>query len=182
MTVAVYGLQELVERLAKGPLAEDCCVSIANPLDDELLVMEDLDSVRHSFSRVLPLHFNDVDMEIDFGTNRHYPPSRRDAEAIVRFYRETCATARGYVLHCRAGVSRSGAAALGLLYLILGDEERAVAELVRIRPQAAPLRVLVEHFDAILGSRLLPHVAELHRRAEEAFARKLMASFERMES
>jgi hypothetical protein len=57
----------------------------------------------------------------------------------------------GYTIHCWRGVSRSTAIALGYLYLIHGDEQRAVDELKRIRPEAGPHPGLVRYFDEILG-------------------------------
>jgi predicted protein tyrosine phosphatase len=62
----------------------------------------------------------------------------------------------GLLVHCRAGISRSAAVALGLIirgFVQRGDEqfeEEAVQQLLELRPQAAPnalvLRLLLETF------------------------------------
>lgn len=81
-------------------------------------------------------------------------------EKVVRFYEDTRDRAEGWTVHCWGGLSRSPAVALGLLYLIHGDEEEAGRELRRIRPIARPLQLVVGLFDEVLGS----HLSEVNDR------------------
>jgi len=110
---------------------------------------------RERFDRILRLAFFDLDDLSQLGRMR---PRRiaelRDVERIVRFYEDTRAGTDGWTVHCWQGLSRSPAVALGLLYLVRGDEAAAAAELRRIRPEARPLQRVVALFDQVLGSRL----------------------------
>ena len=57
------------------------------------------------------------------------------------------------LLHCRSGKSRSTAIALVLLrrHHGTGSEKECLAELLRVRPVAAPNLAIVQHGDALLG-------------------------------
>lgn len=56
------------------------------------------------------------------------------------------------VVHCWAGVSRSTAAALIILYILYDkDIKRAIDKLLEIRPQAAPNKLLCKYADIILN-------------------------------
>ncbi len=54
------------------------------------------------------------------------------------------------VIHCYMGISRSTAVALGLMSRHMAPED-AADRLLKIRPQAAPNRLIVAHWDEILG-------------------------------
>lgn len=61
---------------------------------------------------------------------------------------------RHLLVHCHMGVSRSTAAMLMLIaQRHPGEEEKAVARLVAIRPQAWPNTVMVGYAEAALGTR-----------------------------
>ncbi len=79
------------------------------------------------------------------------------------------------VVHCAAGVSRSGAAALALLVQELGDIDAAVAELRRVRPQAYPNALLLTHADVLLGcgGHLLARLPEIRAAADDWHAEQL---------
>ncbi len=156
--VEVYGETELQERLARGEAHTSALVSIGNPryplgrTPPGTFVPP---AFRASFPDVLRLGFFDADTKAQLV---HMRPRRialrKDIEKVVRFYEETRGRADGWTVHCWGGLSRSPAVALGLLYLIHGDEEEAGRELRRIRPIARPLQLVVGLFDEILGSRL----------------------------
>ena len=59
-------------------------------------------------------------------------------------------------MHCWAGKSRSTAAALVILYDKLRDYQKARETLLRIRPQAAPNRLICRladvHFNSVRGA------------------------------
>ena len=78
-----------------------------------------------------------------------------DLARILAFI-DTLPPGGGLLVHCRAGISRSAAVALGLIvrgFVERGDqdfEEEAVQQLLDLRPQAAPnalvLRLLLSTF------------------------------------
>jgi len=156
--VEVFGEYELLDRLERGVGHFRACISIGNPRSflraarpgERLHPL-----VRSSFDRVLRLSFYDLEEPARIeGLAMDRLPALRDARRVVRFFERTRGWTDGWTIHCWAGVSRSAAVALGLLYLIHGDEARAAAELRRLRPIALPNRGLLRHFDALLGSRL----------------------------
>jgi len=77
-------------------------------------------------------------------------PQRTHVEALIGFLR---ARPRASVLlHCRAGVSRSTAAALVAMTVDSPGRELEAARLLRERgPHAYPNRLILQHADAILG-------------------------------
>ena len=74
------------------------------------------------------------------------------------------------LIHCEAGVSRSGATALMLLAQELGASAAAEA-LATIRPMAYPNALMVHHADVLLGlgGALLATLPEIRRRADARF-------------
>ena len=81
-------------------------------------------------------------------------PSREDVERLLAFGREVCKVPEAHLLvHCRAGVSRSTAAA-ALILMQANPEWPATAALeaiVAIRPRAWPNLLILELGDALLG-------------------------------
>lgn len=70
------------------------------------------DSMSRRTSKLLPLEFDDIDNEWEVGIGRGAPlilPQRLHIQRIIRFAQETEGT---MLLHCWAGISRSGAAAV----------------------------------------------------------------------
>jgi predicted protein tyrosine phosphatase len=79
------------------------------------------------------------------------------------------------LLHCRSGKSRSTALALVLLrhHHGTGTEKECLAELLRVRPVAAPNLAIVQHGDTLLGCggalvRVVENDPEVTRRRAEA--------------
>jgi predicted protein tyrosine phosphatase len=98
----------------------------------------------------LILHFHDV-IEQRPG---NFPPTREDVERLLAFGREVSVTPKAHLLlHCRAGVSRSTAAA-ALILMQANPEWPASAALdavATIRPRAWPNLLILELGDAVLG-------------------------------
>ncbi len=83
-----------------------------------------------------------------------YSPNQHTIEQILYF--SSLVTEEDDILvHCWAGKSRSTAAALVILYDKLRDHEKARETLLRIRPQAAPNRLICRladmHFNFVGG-------------------------------
>ena len=131
----------------------DHCISIGDP-------QEELPEGMHRFKSILRLEFHD-EVEESEGQKLF---DAGDAHRIVDFYNTTRNKANGYTLHCHAGISRSTATALIVLYLIYGSEDQAMGELLKIHPAPLPnrriLRVFDEHFGsdlALIGEKLRDH-------------------------
>jgi len=116
----------------------------------------------------LDLRFDDMIEEIE-GRN---PPAEEHVTALLAFGQELAAEAQAadchLLVHCFAGVSRSTAAMTLVLAQARPDRapEEALAEVVRIRPQAWPNLRMLEMGDARLGlGGRLVEAAHRHYRA-----------------
>jgi predicted protein tyrosine phosphatase len=158
IVVQVFGQRELVEHIKNGGKVGSHLVSIGNPGRGVRAHAEDATMpamFRTSFQDYLRLEFYDVEYRRHLGNMRpRRIPLRRDIRRAVRFFRRTSETATGYTIHCWRGISRSTAIALGYLYLIHGNEQTAIDEIKRTRPEAAPHPQMVRYFDQIVGSDL----------------------------
>jgi predicted protein tyrosine phosphatase len=97
----------------------------------------------------LRLVFDDIEQPVEPGSAR-VAPTREDIERLIAF----CRCVDGPTLvHCSAGVSRSGAAAYILACVILGPgrEAEALAHVIQIKPSVFPNRRMIWLADAILG-------------------------------
>ena len=158
MIIQVFGQRELVDHIQSGGEVASHLVSIGNPGRGVRAEAEDATMpalFKAMFRECLRLEFYDVEYKRHLGPMRpRRIPLRRDIRRAIRYFRRTAGSATGYTIHCWRGVSRSTAIALGYLYLIHGDEQLAVDELKRIRPEAGPHPRMVRYFDQVLGSDL----------------------------
>ena len=94
-------------------------------------------------------------------------PTAEHAAEILAFGRALPDGAR-LLIHCAAGVSRSGAVALALLAQELPIDD-AVAVLRQLRPEAHPNKLLLAYADAALGcdGRLLAPLVAIRRYADD---------------
>jgi predicted protein tyrosine phosphatase len=127
---------------------------------------------RGAFKAVLRLGFTDM-LSTEPRLHGQRPPSIRDARRVVRFVERTAADSVGYAVHCWSGISRSTAVALGMLFMLRGDEGAALRELLAVRPYAKPHPELLAHFDALLGSRLASTAAAMGPARIEALRRRI---------
>ena len=104
----------------------------------------------HHTCRKIRFQFDDIARDADFGP--YTPPMKEDIQNLINFYNEEVFTHEDPVvlIHCFAGVSRSTAAALILLYMHIGDATEAFDELMAIRPIASPNKRMVRFADEIL--------------------------------
>jgi len=147
--VQILSRYDLEFRARDGGRLYSHCVSITDP--GEPLAFE----LAPIFEAVLRLRFHDIDRRSELPKeDKPRLPLLSDARKVIEFFRSTRPVARGYTVHCHAGVHRSTAVGLALLYLETGSEAAAAAELLRIKPLPMPNRRLIRLFDRALGSRL----------------------------
>jgi predicted protein tyrosine phosphatase len=181
----VLGENELVESLERGERHYRACISIGNPRPrlrraEPGELMPPL--LRSSFDSVLRLSFYDLVEPLWIeGRWLGRLPRASDARRVLRFFERSRGWTDGWTIHCWAGISRSTAVALGLLFLLHGDEGLAAAELRRMRPQALPNLRLVGLFDRELGSRLEAEARRIHSAAAEELGRELEAASAKLE-
>ena len=137
------------------------CISITDP-------GEDMD--RHSladFQRVLRLRFFDIeDQTKATKRERRHLPRARHIRKAMRFFNQFHEEADGFTVHCHAGVHRSTAIALLIIYLQLRDEHKTMEELVRVHPLPLPNRRIIRIADQLLGTDLSQVADQLRVRAE----------------
>lgn len=160
--VQILSRYDLEDRIQDGRRLYSHCISITDP-DVPLKV-----DLAPAFRAVLTLRFHDIDRRSDMPKeDRPRLPMPSDARKVVEFFRATRPEATGYTVHCHAGVHRSTAVGLALLYLETGSEKAAAAELLRLKPLPMPNRRLVRLFDRLLGSRLAGETESLWNRARD---------------
>jgi predicted protein tyrosine phosphatase len=140
--ITICGIPELGEHSAAGVTH---VLSILGPNSPDLPEFD-----AFAPHRRLILRFHDViDPQPD-----QIAPTREDVESMLAFGREISETPEAHLLvHCRAGVSRSTAAA-ALILLQANPEWSASAALeaiAAIRPHAWPNLLILELGDALLG-------------------------------
>jgi predicted protein tyrosine phosphatase len=181
--VQVFGQTELVTKLKSGAPVGSHLISIGNPKAfwrlprvDERLPPE----FRGRFEDLLRLAFFDLPDTSDLRWDQPKRiPQTKDVEAVVRFVRRTRSTATGFTLHCWAGVSRSTAMALGVLFLLTGSEESAARELIAIRRTATPHPGLVRCWDEVMGSHLADVSDVLREERLREMRREVLAAVQR---
>lgn len=158
-TITVASLEE-AERLLTAPEGDTIryVVSFGDPGSRSPLALD------RRQRRGLRLEFHDIDGS-DVPSRFDAPPDRRHAVELIEFLREVRevgAASEELLIHCRAGISRSTAAALIYFYLCTNDAEESRRRLSAVRRSAFPNRLLIEHADAILGSRLALTAQAIH--------------------
>ncbi len=141
---SIFSERELKNYAQEHPLDEAALISIGDP-------GQETPDFLAGQRRLLRLEFFDLgESEPEHGMERI--PEMEDVDRCIDFYQAH--KELNFVIHCDAGISRSPAVGLGLLFLKLGSEDAARTELVSIRPRAMPNKRLVLLFDHVLGSDL----------------------------
>ncbi len=143
--IQIFGETQLDELLANQEEYFDHCISIGSPGEKML------NSIKDNFVSYLRLEFHDIDEKKYLND---ILPSLSDVEKIINYFNETKDVATGYVIHCHAGVSRSAAVGIALLYMITKSEEKSLQIFYEIKKLALPNKKLIELFDKKLGSNL----------------------------
>jgi predicted protein tyrosine phosphatase len=177
MEVQVFGQRELEFRIRRGKAVHSHLISIGNPAtrrnDDEDTRLPAY--FRDAFDSILRLTFYDVEEKHDLPRDKPKRiPQKRDIRKVIRYVRRTQGRATGYTIHCWGGISRSTAVALGVLYILRGDERTAATELAQIRRHAMPLSRIVGYFDSLLGSNLASQAQTLRQAQIDELRKELM--------
>ncbi len=162
--IRVFGQSELEEFLENDGTPHSHLISIVNPGRHSGYpqhIMPDL--FRRKYTDILELRFWDAQNREEVGKLRPKTiPQMRHARRVLRFIRQN-PNASGFDIHCWQGISRSTAVALGILYSLYRDEERASDLLVATRRQAMPNKRLVQYFDRIFGSDLADYRKTIYK-------------------
>ncbi|MFV3129197.1 tyrosine phosphatase family protein [Niveispirillum sp. KHB5.9] len=157
--LTVCGIQELPSHAAAGVTH---LVSILDPTREPLIEFDD-----YGPHDRIDLRFHDIVEELPDQT----APVARDLENVLHFGRRLTdkAVAGDHLLvHCHMGISRSTAAMTLILAQARPDRHagEALAEVVRIRPQAWPNLRMLE-----IGGDMLGRRAELLEALREVYAK-----------
>lgn len=147
MKLQIFSKDLLQEKLDNQEQILSHCISINDP--DSYPLRDPY----NYFTRTLHLEFEDINFDTNLGSGKILP-TENTINKIVGFYNETKHEAEGYTIHCHAGISRSPAAGLILLYLDTKSEERAFSRLLEIKEFCLPNRIMIDIFDGLYGSNL----------------------------
>lgn len=165
--IRVYGQRELLSLVKQGKVPGCRLILIGNPrwfwakpAEDEMIPAE----FRGYFSSILHLQFFDALTKDHLrpGVPRRIP-ELRDLKRVRRWFHKGDSGEEEIIVSCWAGVSRSPAVALGLLFMIHGREDLAIDKLLEVRPHARPHPQIVRFWDKLLGSRLAESNEEFRR-------------------
>jgi predicted protein tyrosine phosphatase len=158
--ITICGIPELGEHSATGVTHVLSILGLKTPDPPEF--------AQFGLHRRLVLRFHDV-----IGPRPdHVPPTREDVEHLLAFGREVSERPEAHLLvHCRAGVSRSTAAAALILLQAHPEWPASVAleAISAIRPRAWPNLLILELGDSLLGrnGELAAAAAAIYRRVLE---------------
>jgi len=159
MKIQIFSKENLNHRIKNGYKHFNSIISIGSPYVQGI---QDLDDY---FENVLRLQFHDINYKSEMPRKDHPKLVRlKDIKKIIRFYEKTKNNTDGYTVHCHAGVHRSTAAGLILLYLIHNSEKKAIEELLAIHPLPLPNKRMIFLFDKYMKSNLTEGVLELLKR------------------
>jgi len=156
--IRIFGQEELVRHIKMGHDVGDCVISIGGPRwfkkDSKMPSL-----FRTIFRKKLRLRFHDVTAKSDIPGLFKRIPEKKDLLKAIKFYKKY----GDVTIHCWAGVSRSTAIALCLLYLKYKDEDRAIEELVETRKIASPNRLIVSFIDELYGTNFSEKIKKIHQ-------------------
>jgi len=144
--IKVYSEYELILQLQQSDTINPACISLGDPgtTTDPF--------IKSKIKNILRFEFYDIN-EYDAHRGNSDIAKKWMIPKMIDFYEQN-KNADPFFIHCNAGIGRSPAVALALLYLETGSEQKAKTELQKIRPGALPNRLVISLFDQVLGSHL----------------------------
>jgi len=156
--IQILGEDQLDELLENKEEHFDHCISIGSPSEQML------SSINDNFISHLRLEFHDIDVKKYLND---IPPSLSDVEKIINYFNKTKDHATGYTIHCHAGVSRSTAVGLAILYMITKSEKQSLKIFYEVKKLALPNKLIIKLFDKMLGSNLKSVCDSIHKETNE---------------
>jgi predicted protein tyrosine phosphatase len=163
--VSVYKIQEMIEQ---QDVKYSHCISIGDPGEDK---PNDIDC---HFKSVLRLNFHDISSKNELPSEEHpVLPSYIDILRIIAFYYLTRRQSKGYIIHCHAGVHRSVAAGIILLFLMSRSISRTRFEIIKLKALPLPNKRMLRIFDRIEHVHTLVFVKEFEKRMRDFLENKI---------
>ena len=159
----IFSRDKLAQIIALGDKHYNCCISIGDKEDR-------LEEICDKFDHVLRLKFDDIIEKNEFQKRL---PKKSHIRKVVRFYNKTKDLADGYTIHCYAGVHRSVAVGLILLYLMTGSESEAKEKLLKIKGLPLPNKRMIDIFDHMFKTNLKKESDELWQRGLDFMSDKI---------
>ena len=184
MNIQVFGQDELEERIKNGNKVYSHLISIGNPgikPQPDILIPKIFKS---AFTSILRFRFYDATKKEQLGPKQRIKriPNKKDVKKLIKYYQKTKNKATGYTIHCWRGISRSTAMAYILLYLIYKDEKIASDELISIRRNAMPNRLIISIFDELYDTNLSEFNKTIFKSRIERMRQELSNTVEELES
>jgi len=158
LPIEIFSVYEMEEKLKLGSKLYSHCISIGSPGST-------MPVFRNRFISILRLEFNDIYSKKDMPNDQSAKPPKMDSiKKIIKFYNETKDFATGYTIHCHAGVHRSVAVGMIILYLMNNSIEFVKNEIIKVKAFPLPNRKVLELFDRQYKSNLSSLIPELNER------------------
>jgi len=166
--IEVLSVYALMERLKNSSKIHNACISIGDP------GFETPDGLKENVKYLLELRFHDINKRNELDKNQNPKlPSIYDIRKIIDFYNNTKDNCNGYTIHCHAGVHRSVAAAMIVLYMMNPDLEYVKDRITSIKAFPLPNKRLLNTFDRINKSSLSSLIKPFESRIREFLEGKL---------
>jgi len=172
LPIEIFSVYKMEEKLQLGSRMYSHCISIRSPGSNVL------DFKNRSVS-VLLLVFNDIYSKKDIPNDLTVkPPNMTSIKKIVKFYEDTKNSATGYTIHCHAGVHRSVAVGMILLFLMNNSIEFVRDEIIKVKAFPLPNRKLLELFDRHYNSNLSSLIPEFNERLSKFLSNDIQISID----
>lgn len=160
--IEVLSVYLLKERLSTSSRIYNACISIGDPgFITPSGLIEKIDFL-------LELRFHDINRkcEVDEGEKPKLP-NRYDIIKICNFVNSTKSNCNGYTIHCHAGVHRSVATAMIVLYLLNQDLEYVKKRILEIKAFPLPNKKMLNIFDRLYDSNLSSLLVPFEKRVKD---------------
>lgn len=149
LPIEIFSVYLLNEKIKNRSSFYSHCISIMDP--GEL----DPPMIHDHFEEVLTLRFHDINKLSELPSEENpCTPKMKDIDKIIKFYNRTYSCANGYTVHCHAGVHRSVATGMMLLYLMNNSNEYVYNEILKVKAFPLPNKRMIKLFDKRMTSKL----------------------------
>jgi predicted protein tyrosine phosphatase len=160
--IEVLSVYTIIDRIRNNGRIYNACISIGS---SDSPTPPGLD-IRVKY--LLRLQFDDIYSRKDLPKEQNpFPPNIWHIRRIIKFYESTIGKTNGYTVHCHAGVHRSVAAAMMLLYLMSGSNEFVKDRIIKAKAFPLPNKKMIELFDREMGANLTELIVPMENRLRE---------------